>query len=87
MGVDDLVWRWYADIPFRHKLGHAHKPEEINPEHFDCIYYAGGHGVVFDFPENKQIQEIARHIYERGGIVASVCHGAAGLFNIKLSTG
>lgn len=33
------------------------------------------------------MQEIARHIYEKGGIVSSVCHGAVGLLNIKLSTG
>lgn len=26
MGTDDIVWKWYADTAFRHKLGHTHKP-------------------------------------------------------------
>ncbi len=33
------------------------------------------------------MQGISRRIYENGGIVSSVCHGAVGLLNIKLSDG
>ncbi|MCP5854190.1 DJ-1/PfpI family protein, partial [Klebsiella pneumoniae] len=45
----------------------------------------GGHGVMWDFPDNPQLQELARKIYEKNGVVAAVCHGVAGLLNIKLS--
>lgn len=54
---------------------------------YAAIYYAGGHGVVWDFPDNVELQAISRKIYEAGGIVSSVCHGAAGLLNIRLSDG
>lgn len=71
----------------RHKLANSHKPSEINPNHYDCIYFAGGHGVVYDFLDNKELHHIARTIYEKGGIVSSVCHGAVALINLKLSDG
>ncbi|MGQ0454835.1 type 1 glutamine amidotransferase domain-containing protein, partial [Bacillus sp. SS-TM] len=34
-----------------------------------------------------EVPNISRNIYENGGIVSSVCHGAAGLFHITLSNG
>ena len=51
------------------------------------MFFSGGYGVVFDFPENKELHEIARRIYEKGGMLASVGHGAVGLLDIKLEKG
>lgn len=48
---------------------------------------AGGHGTMWDFSENTELANIAASIYEKGGIVGAVCHGPAGLVNIKLSNG
>lgn len=42
---------------------------------------------MYDFPDNPDLQRITREIYERGGIVSSVCHGYAGLLNVILSDG
>merc|ERR1712232_1291718 len=54
---------------------------------YDAIFYAGGHGTMWDFPDNEAQNKAATAIYEAGGIVAAVCHGPAGLVNIKLSNG
>jgi putative intracellular protease/amidase len=51
------------------------------------IYFTGGHAVMWDFPDDAALQRITREIYERGGIVSSVCHGYCGLLNTKLSDG
>lgn len=69
------------------KLGATLNPNQINPDDYIAIYFAGGHGVIWDFPDNKALQDLSRRIYENGGYVSSVCHGAAGLLNIKLSDG
>lgn len=69
------------------KISHSMKPSEVDPKDYQAIFYAGGHGVMWDFPENKELAEIARDIYEQGGVVSAVCHGPAGLVNIKLSNG
>lgn len=47
----------------------------------------GGHAVMYDFPDSEGLQRITREIYERGDVVASVCHGYCGLLNTQLSDG
>lgn len=85
--ASQIDWQWYHDKAFMNRLGATLKPSEVNPDDYVAIYYTGGHGVIRDFPDNPQLQALSRHIYERGGVVSSVCHGAAGLLNIKLSDG
>ena len=63
------------------------KPSDINPADYAAIYYTGGHGVMWDFPDNPELQTIAREIYNHGGYLASVCHGIAGLLRIKNDDG
>ena len=62
-------------------------PDEIDSADFDAIYFTGGHAVMYDFPDSEPLQRITREIFERGGIVASVCHGYCGLLNTRLSDG
>jgi putative intracellular protease/amidase len=80
-------WEWYHKKAFMNRLGTTLTPSQVNPNDYAAIYFTGGHGVIWDFPENKALQTISRRIYESGGYVSSVCHGAAGLLNIKLSDG
>lgn len=63
------------------------QPSQINPAEYDGIFYAGGHGTMWDFPNNPELDRIAATIYEQGGVVGAVCHGTAGLVNIKLADG
>ncbi|MFD2643635.1 type 1 glutamine amidotransferase domain-containing protein [Pseudomonas japonica] len=85
--ADATDWQWYQNSDFMSRLGATLKPEQVDPRNYAAIYYAGGHGVVWDFPDNQELQAISRGIYENGGIVSSVCHGAVGLLNIRLSDG
>jgi putative intracellular protease/amidase len=87
MAPNDVDWKWYADAGFRKQLANTLTPADIKPENYDLIFYAGGHGVIWDFPENKELQAITTAIWEKGGIVSSVCHGVVGLLNVKLSNG
>lgn len=87
MAPNEVDWKWYADAGFRKSIGNTLTPSEIKAENYDLIYFSGGHGVVFDYPDNKQLQEITRTIWEKGGIVSGVCHGVVGLLNVKLSNG
>lgn len=62
-------------------------PAEVNPNDYKAIFYAGGQGTMWDFADNIELAKIGQQIYEDGGIVSAVCHGPAGLLNIKLSNG
>jgi putative intracellular protease/amidase len=69
------------------KLEKTYKPDEIKPSDYAAIHYVGGHGTMWDFADNTTLADVAAKIYEQGGIVSAVCHGPAGLVNIKLTNG
>ncbi|MEO8892387.1 MAG: type 1 glutamine amidotransferase domain-containing protein [Coleofasciculaceae cyanobacterium] len=62
-------------------------PSQIEASEYDAIFYAGGHGTMWDFPDNESLARIASTLYEQGKVVGAVCHGPAGLVNLKLSNG
>lgn len=59
---------------------------ELDPSNYQLVHFAGGHGAMWDFPANPDVNRLAAGIYERGGIVAAVCHGPAALVDVKLSS-
>lgn len=86
--LKDPVNRKFWDNPdWQKKMDNTLKPSEVNPDDYKGIFYAGGHGVMWDFPDNKELAEICAQIYENGGIVGAVCHGPAGLINVRLADG
>ncbi len=85
--TEPIDWEYYEDHAFMNRLGSTLPAPSIDPSHYSAIYYAGGHGVIWDFPGNKYLQQVSCEIYESGGVVSSVCHGAVGLLNIQLSDG
>ncbi|MGI6212487.1 MAG: type 1 glutamine amidotransferase domain-containing protein [Anaerovoracaceae bacterium] len=60
---------------------------QIRPEDYRAIYFCGGHGAMWDFPDNKELISLGESIYAKGGYIASVCHGEAGLVNLKDADG
>jgi putative intracellular protease/amidase len=61
--------------------------DHVDAKRYDAIFFAGGHGTMWDFPDSAAFASAAAAIYERGGTVSAVCHGPAALLNIKLSSG
>ncbi|AYC28522.1 type 1 glutamine amidotransferase domain-containing protein [Paenisporosarcina cavernae] len=61
--------------------------EEVASSTFDGVFLPGGHGTMFDLPGNTTLQDIIRSTYEADKPVAAVCHGPAGLVDVKLSNG
>lgn len=63
-------------------------PSQIDPARYRAVYYVGGSNAIYGVPEDPTLQRIAMHVYERnGGVVSAVCHGTAGLVNLKLADG
>lgn len=54
---------------------------------FDAVFFVGGFGTMWDFPDNADVQRVAREMYESGKVVAAVCHGPCALVNVTLSDG
>ena len=84
---DRAVKAWHGDTERMALLENTAAPDDIDPADYDAIYFTGGHGVMYDFPDSEGLQRLTREIFERGGVVASVCHGYCGLLNTTLSDG
>jgi putative intracellular protease/amidase len=79
--------RFLGDPHLREQLQRTTPLAMAEPNRYDVVHFAGGHGVMWDFPSNPDVQRVAAQIYEQGGIVAAVCHGPAALVNVKLASG
>ena len=69
------------------KLHTSLSPAQIDADAYDAIFYAGGHGTMWDFRDEPTLAKVAARVYERGGVVGAVCHGPAALVNVTLSSG
>lgn len=89
-GVDltDPIQRAFTDDPqMERKLRNTPRFADVNPSDYDAVLFAGGHGTMWDFPNDPDIAAATRDIYEAGGVVAAVCHGPAALVGVTLSDG
>lgn len=89
-GVQSLDggYKAYSRNPeLQEKLEGTLRPDQVDPADYAAIYFAGGHGTMWDFPGNEALAELAARLYDNGGVVGAVCHGAAGLLDVRLSDG
>lgn len=84
---DKLNARFLKNPALMDNLQHSKSLDDIKPEDYQAIIFAGGHGTMWDFPNDPDVQDKAAAIYEQEGIVAAICHGSAALLNIRLSDG
>jgi len=85
--MDNITKEYNSSPSFNNELNQTASLAEIENEMFDCVYLAGGHATMYDFPHNSMLQSIVRRHYESGKVVAAICHGVGGLLNVKLSNG
>lgn len=87
MVLDKITKGYWADSSFKELLKNTKSLKEFSEQQFDAVYLAGGHGTMYDFPNDTTLQTIIRQQYENNRIVAAVCHGVGGLLNVRLSNG
>jgi len=79
--------RFNADSVAQARFSNSLTPGAVDPADFDIIFFAGGHGTMWDFPDNSRLARLAATVYDSGGYVGAVCHGPAALVNVKLEDG
>lgn len=85
--ADEAGRAFLADEATVARLARTPASADVDPAPYQAIFYAGGHGTMWDFPDDPGLQRLGAAIYERGGVVAAVCHGPAALVNLRLSDG
>lgn len=85
---ENLHRQYIYDQDFMYALGHSKKPEDIEPARYKAVHYIGGSNAMYGVADNTELQDISMEVYERfDGIVSSVCHGTAGIVNLKKQDG
>jgi len=84
---DQVTQRLLANTAFMDALNNTQKLETLDASAFDGVFYPGGFGLLSDLAEHPNAAALSAEVYEKGGILAAVCHGPAGLLPITLSNG
>jgi putative intracellular protease/amidase len=88
LNLDDATnARFWKNAEFRSAIRTTLKLDDVKSERYAAVFYAGGHGTMWDFPDSAAVQRVTKAIYEANGVVGAVCHGPAALVNVKLSDG
>jgi putative intracellular protease/amidase len=84
VGLPGKVHERYKDRAFMDRLTNTTKVGDASAADYDAIYMTGGHGVCFDFPKSTALAQLTARMFEAGKVVSAVCHGPAGLLEVKV---
>lgn len=89
INTSEHIHKQYLYEPdFMHAIKHTKKPSQIDPAKYLAVHYVGGGNAMYGVADNVEIQNLTMTIYEdQQGIVSSVCHGTAGIVNLKTKGG
>lgn len=80
--------KYLYSADFMHAIANTKKPTEIKPENYKAVHYIGGSNAMYGVANNEALQKITMTIYEEyNGIISAVCHGTAGIVNLKTKAG
>lgn len=80
--LPSLTKRDFAQHGELDRLVHAVQSAAVEPARYDAIFFAGGHGTLWDFPSDPGLRRVAEAIWRKGGVVGAVCHGPAALLEL-----
>jgi putative intracellular protease/amidase len=76
--------------PFNVKLdSQLKKASDLKNEEYGLFFASAGHAALYDYPTAKGLQAVAADMWDRGGVIATVCHGPAilpGVIDFKTGT-
>lgn len=81
------VKRFYSDAAAQERLNHTLTLADVSAKDYDAVFYPGGHGPMWDLPDNAKSIQLIESFYQAGKPVALVCHAPAALKNVKAKNG
>lgn len=85
--TDSINTKFVALTSVMKQLSQALPLKRLVGQDYQGIYFPGGHGTVFDLPNDQNLAALITDIYTGGGIIGAVCHGPSALLNVKLPNG
>ncbi|MFN6996666.1 MAG: type 1 glutamine amidotransferase domain-containing protein [Aquincola tertiaricarbonis] len=84
---DEIVERFLADAPLQALVQSTRPVAELDATQFDAVFLPGGHGTMWDLPTSPGVTRAVEQAWAGNKVVASVCHGAAGLVTARRPDG
>jgi putative intracellular protease/amidase len=81
------VERYLADAATQARIAATQRAADVDAADFDAVFFPGGHGTMWDLPNDAGVTRAVERAFAGGKLVASVCHGAAGLVTAKRADG
>jgi putative intracellular protease/amidase len=81
------VERYLKDRDLQARLNHSLPIAALDWTGYDAFFLPGGHGVMWDLPTSETLARLLSAAYANDRIIAAVCHGPAGLVNVKTPEG
>ncbi|SHN43361.1 type 1 glutamine amidotransferase domain-containing protein [Chitinophaga sp. CF418] len=79
--------RLLSDPEGKGKLDNTIKLSTVKAKDYDAVFYPGGHGPLWDMPDNTASIALIQSFVEQQKPTAFVCHSAAALKNVKTKNG
>ncbi len=77
------IRRFQKDQEAISDLSHSLPLDTLKAENFDMLFVAGGHGAMWDLPENKALTGLIGDFNRQHKIIGLVCHGVAALLSLR----
>jgi putative intracellular protease/amidase len=84
---DAVIERFLADAALQAQLANTSKVSNMDACGYDAVFFPGGHGVMWDLPGDAGVKRVVETACAQGKVIASVCHGAAGLISARRADG
>ncbi|MFA6244264.1 MAG: type 1 glutamine amidotransferase domain-containing protein [Candidatus Hydrogenedentales bacterium] len=75
--------RFKADHTAQADLANTEKLADVRADDFDAIFYPGGHGPLWDMPDNATSIALIESFAKAGKPVGAVCHAPIALINVR----
>ena len=79
--------RFYKDNEAIDKVAFSLQLSDIKAEHYDAVFYPGGHGPLWDLANDNFSIKLIEDFYNTQKPIAFVCHAPAALVKVKAENG
>ena len=79
----ELTKRFSTDTAAQAELANTKKLAEVSADDFDAVFYPGGHGPMWDMPDNATSIALIEAFVKADKPVGAVCHAPVALINVR----
>lgn len=77
------VIAFLSDDKAKKALSQTRAVSELRSEDYVAVFLPGGHGAMWDFPENPDLVRLISELFQANKPIGALCHGVAGLIGAK----